>query len=609
MNLRGSAAPWRSIPLVAGLAVAMLITVPVGATAAVARRSPQTPGPTVTFAEQPGAIPNYILPLVPSAYCSVNNVEQLQYLVYRPLYWFGKNGAPVLNASLSLAGVPVFNAAHTEATITLKHWRWSDGQPITTRDIEFYLNLLTQEKSGNCYYVPGQFPDNVTKVVVRSATTMSFYLNHAYDPTWFTYNELAQITPLPQQVWDRTSLHGAVGNSDEEPGGARAVYAFLSAQASRVASYSTSPLWRVVDGPWRLTALNNLGDATFVPNPGYSGPVRARIGRFNEVPYASATSEVLALQAGEVDYGYLPLNALSERSSLAHKGFRFSSWPEFGIGYFPINFNNPKVGPIFRQLYVRQAMQSLVNQTEYIKTIFKGYATPTYGPVPISVPNPFTTAHERRNPYPFDPGHAAAILRARGWRVEPGAVTTCRRAGTGAADCGAGIKIGAQLNFNLQYASGNPYLAQEMQALKSDFSRAGIAIQLSEAPFNTVFGIAVPCRPAQPACAWQMEDWGSGWTFSIPNTYPSGDFLFRAGAATNAGSYNDARNNANIQASDVHGISALYQYEDFLARQVPVIWMPLPAYQLSEIRSTLSGAVPQDPYNNVYPEIWTLGHG
>ncbi|MGD0195574.1 MAG: ABC transporter substrate-binding protein, partial [Candidatus Dormibacteria bacterium] len=64
---------------------------------------------TATFAELPGSQPNYIFPLAALQYFSVANLSQFQYLMYRPLYWFGDNGQVQLNTSLSLADTPVYS--------------------------------------------------------------------------------------------------------------------------------------------------------------------------------------------------------------------------------------------------------------------------------------------------------------------------------------------------------------------------------------------------------------------------------------------------------------------------------------------------------------------
>ena len=68
-----------------------LVTNPVTASMAGAATS----GATATYAEAPGAAPNYILPLLTGAYYSVANIEQFQRLSYRSLYWIGDKGKPV----------------------------------------------------------------------------------------------------------------------------------------------------------------------------------------------------------------------------------------------------------------------------------------------------------------------------------------------------------------------------------------------------------------------------------------------------------------------------------------------------------------------------------
>src|SRR5436853_5838432 len=61
-------------------------------------------GGTAYWAEAPQATPNYIFPFAQFADFSVANLTQFQELLYRPLYWFGKGAAPVLDLSRSLAG-------------------------------------------------------------------------------------------------------------------------------------------------------------------------------------------------------------------------------------------------------------------------------------------------------------------------------------------------------------------------------------------------------------------------------------------------------------------------------------------------------------------------
>ena len=56
------------------------------------RAARRSSGGTATYALPPSNTPNYIFPFASSTYFSVVNSEDFQYLMYRPLYWFG-NGA------------------------------------------------------------------------------------------------------------------------------------------------------------------------------------------------------------------------------------------------------------------------------------------------------------------------------------------------------------------------------------------------------------------------------------------------------------------------------------------------------------------------------------
>src|SRR5271169_6368296 len=86
-------------------------------------------GGTAVWALPPASTPNYIFPFTSSAYISVINSNNFAQFLYRPLYWFGNGAQPTLNPSLSLANQPTWNG--NTATITLKHYMWSDGTPVT----------------------------------------------------------------------------------------------------------------------------------------------------------------------------------------------------------------------------------------------------------------------------------------------------------------------------------------------------------------------------------------------------------------------------------------------------------------------------------------------
>ncbi|MFG1864146.1 peptide ABC transporter substrate-binding protein [Microbispora bryophytorum] len=573
---------------------------PAPATPAKSTGTPVTGG-TVTFAENQASGPvNYIFPLVSLAYDLPTNI-QFQGLMYPPLYTYGNKGGVELDDARSFADPPVYSAGDKEVTIHLRKASWSDGTPVTARDVVFWINLLRANIDSWALAIPGSFPRNVTEVSTPDDHTVRLKLDKAYSQTWFSQTQLSQIYPVPQHVWDKTSAGGAVGDHDTTTAGAKAVYKFLDAQSRDLAGYAANPLWKVVDGAWQLSKFRPDGYAELVPNPGYGGTNKPRIDKFVMQPFTSDAAEFNVLRSGDLTYGYLPLSDISQTKALEALGYTVRAWPSWSISYIVLNFNNAENGAILKQLYVRQALQKLVDQPGYVRTFLKNAGTVTNGPVPAQPASAFLSPLVKSGVYPYDPAGAAKLLSDHGWTVTPDGVSTCAKPGTGAGQCGAGIAAGAPLRFSLQYINGVQYLDQEMKAYKSALSRIGVVLDLGQASASEVVSNASACSGAH--CTWQLAQWGSpSWIWSSP--YPSGESIFATGAGVNAGSYSDPVNDANIKAVQTSsGGQAFLTYEDYLAQQLPVIWLPNADNQVSVIKSDLGG-VSQSPLLNLDPENW-----
>jgi peptide/nickel transport system substrate-binding protein len=561
-------------------------------------------GGTATIALTPGEQFNYIFPLLDVANDTGANVTDSEYLMWRPLYWFGGPGSVGLDERYSVAEPAAITSSgnQTVATIALKPYRWSDGQPVTSRDVQFWFNELVQEKANWWGYSPGEFPDNVSAFKVLSPSKFSITFDHRYSSTWL-YNQLGQLIPIPQQVWDKESASGPVGNYDQTPAGAKAVYSFLTAQNQDLATYATNPLWQVVDGPWRLSSYAaSTGDATYVRNARYSGPASGSIHTLRVVSFTSDTAEFDALLAGGgIDYGYVPFNDAAQTSRVTTAGYKVQAWPAWGITYIPLNFASPQAGPILKQLYVRQAMQRLINQAGYISSFLQGYGNPTYGPVPLVPSSKFVSPAQEQNPYPYDPPLALSLLRDHGWRIVPDGADVCMRPGPAADECGAGIAAGTKLSFSLQYSTGTQGVSEEVDALASSFSQAGIAMSSTPLSFDEVVGNYVPCNKAS---CWQLIYYGQGWFFNPGYNDPDGSALFETGGGVNGGSYTNPTADSLMSNLASGGFQALYSYQNYLAKQLPVLWMPQFDQQISAVNSKLRGVFPQDPDTNVYPENW-----
>ncbi len=569
-------------------------------------------GGTAVYALPPSTTPNYIFPFTSPAYISVVNATYFTNLMYRPLYWFGNGSQPLMNPSLSLANEPTWSG--NTATITLKHYVWSDGTPVTATDVMFWLNMLKAVGAEDWGAYTG-FPDAFVKSYKAvSATELQMTTKKAYSHTWFLYNDLSQITPMPP-AWDKTAsgpAHCATKVSD-----CAAVYKYLDSQSKALTSYVSSPLWSIVDGPWKLSAFNADGHITFVPNPKYSGPVKPSLSQFQEVPFTTDAAEYNVLRSSaaggqKISVGYLPSQDAPAKPAGSSpltpgqnplQGYTLDPLYVWGINYFVMNFQSSTGnGPIINQLYFRQALAYLLNQEAVIKGPLRGYGTLTQGPVGNTPVTPFLSPQQKDGPlFPYNPGKAKSLLSSHGWKITPNGVSTC----TNPSLCGAGVKQGQGLQFNLPYASGTQWITQEMQQLQSNASLVGIKINLQPKPFNQVTALAAGnCKVAKIPCGWDLANWGGGWSFA-PDYSPTGETLFQCGAIANSGGYcsktNDNYINQTLTSNDPQ---AMYTWQNYLAQQLPVMFQPNGVYSLTEVVNNLKGVLPQSPTLSINPENW-----
>jgi peptide/nickel transport system substrate-binding protein len=564
-------------------------------------------GGTATYALPPNTVPNYIFPFASSTYFSVVNSEYFQYLMYRPLYWFGNGASPTLNTNLSLADAPVYDG--NKVTINMKGWKWSNGETITAQDVVFWIHMMQAVASEDWgAFVPGGFPTNVSDVTAVSPTELTMEMKKAYNHTWFTSNELSQITPMPQ-AWDVTAegaSHCTTTVSD-----CSAVYSYLDSQSKSMAGWASSKVWSVVDGPWKLQSFNSDGNSTFVPNKEYSGPVKPTLAEFKELPFTTESAEYNVLQAGgnQIDVGYLPTTDApstsnpSQAGSNPVNGYTLAPLYLWSINYFPVNQQSTTAnGPIDKQLYFRQALQYLVNQAGVISGPLHGYGYPTVGPVGTFPATDYLSPKGKEgDPFPYSVDKAKSLLTEHGWKINPNGVSTCEDP----SKCGDGVKEGQGLQFNLPYATGTGWIEEMVTQLQSNASLVGIKLNVEPKPFNQVTAIGGGnCVVAHISCAWDMVLWGGGWTF-VPDYYPSGETLFMSGSGANSSGFSDSQNDSLINESiTANSLDPLYQWQDYLATKLPMNWLPNGVYQLTEIASNLQGVTPQSTTANLNPENW-----
>jgi peptide/nickel transport system substrate-binding protein len=539
------------------------------------------------------------------------------FLMYRPLYW--EDGPTFqLNEAKSLALPPVYNATRTAVTITMKRWRWSDGEPVSPANVSFFMGMLAKEAANWWGFVPGLFPSNVSRVTYdNAANSFTLHLTHPVNTDWFTNNQLTLIEPLPL-AWDVTGPGKKANCSDASPAAessCAAVYKYLEHLATNTSTYASTPLWQVVDGPFHLKSFSSGGSSVVLaPNPKYSGPA-PHISEFKDVSFTSDAAEYNVLRSGSgPTVGYIPFQDAPVKSSSGSapnpvSGYSIQPWFNWANNYINFNYNNPAYAPIFKQLYIRQAFQDLVDQQTWVKEAFNGYAYPLYGPVPLYPPNQYATDYEKSNPYPYSVARARELLTSHGWTIPSSGPATCTKPGTAADECGAGIKQGQPLSFSIVYSSGVQSLSTEMQDYQSSARQAGISLSLKTLPINSIFAMDGPCTSSGgPTCTWQLLYFG-GPVSMQPFWYPENGLGFICGSVANTGNYCNKQLDAMYTAVyQDQGLAPLYAVEDFEVRNLPFLNVPVQDAQVTEVANNLGGYT-QSGTMAIEPEDWYFTSG
>ena len=269
------------------------------------------------------------------------------------------------------------------------------------------------------------------------------------------------------------------------PAGALKVINFLNSRSKDLAGWNTDPLWQAVDGPYKLKSYPpTTGVQTFVRNK--------QVHRSQSRPHRQLHAAALYQRAGRGvraarrELGDLRLPAADRpagRGRLKSAGYSVAPWPLFGFAQLPLNLTNPKVGPIFQQLYIRQAMQHLIDQSTWSKRPSTGTRCPTYGPVPTAVPNPFVDTFEKHNPYPYSP--SAATPAADQPRLDRSGRRRrhLRQAGHGRGPMREGHQPGsASCRSTCSTPAATPLWPRRSPPLQTDFALAGIQLNLSPRP-------------------------------------------------------------------------------------------------------------------------------
>ncbi|OYV32241.1 MAG: hypothetical protein B7Z80_27540 [Rhodospirillales bacterium 20-64-7] len=367
-------------------------------------------------------------------------------LMFEQLIWVGAGAR--IDWSRSLASAITSPDQGTTYDVTLRPWVWSDGKPVTSADVLYAWKLI--QELGTTYpgYGEGGMPDLIKSVTAQDATHFQVVLKHQVNPTWFIYDGLSQLQPLPAQDWSRYTLN----------------------QLWQL--QSTPSFFKVVDGPLQVQSFAPGLDAVFVPNPEYPGPKM----QFNRLVFSFAEGDGAKLQqieAGSLDMTPLPTEFWGAVQHL--RGIRIVELqPQPSWDDLVVNFKNPKVA-FFRDVRVRQAMADSQDQKRFIRLVLHGLGYGVRAPVtPANIAFEAPSLQQGQYPVGYDPAKARELLKQAGFTPGPDGILQ---------------KDGKKLSFTMLEPSGSAEGDEMVQVIQADFLHVGIQMKIHEVEFNQALAL------------------------------------------------------------------------------------------------------------------------
>jgi len=473
------------------------------------------------------------------------------YMLYLQLIWInGRTGE--IDWSRSLASAVSSPDNGTTYNVTLRPWHWSDGVPVTTADIAYTFKLMKELGSTYVGYGAGGMPDIIKSFNIISPTQFQVVLTRRVNPTWYIYNGLGQLMPLPAHSWGRHTLNE--------------IYQ----------SQSTPAFFNVVDGPLMAKRLDIGLDLVMVPNPAYEGPklhLTKLIFKFLE----SDGATLQAVESNDIDMANAPIalwNAVQHLPGI----HLVSLAPALSYNETQLNLKNPDVA-FFKDVRVRDAIADAINQPEMIQLIDHGLGVAIYGPVPPEPPT-FLSPEMRAGHYPvgYDPQESRNLLRQAGYTPGPDGIMQ---------------KNGKKLEFNYLSLTGDAMIEQMTEMMQGYLAKVGIRMNVREVEFNQMIALLT-----NPNAKWQAAGLGQ----SVAG-YPTGEDLFGTNSFENSGGYsNPLMDKLIADSTDKPGLGGLFAYENFASAQQPVIFMEVGNVSML-VRNRIHGAENFiDPAYNYYPD-------
>jgi len=381
--------------------------------------------------------------LIPNASSETFSV-MVDNTVWAPLFYGDSSGAitPGLVATIPTLANGGISADLKTWKFTLRpNLKWSDGQPLDARDVDFTWKLWTNPKftanstiGYNLITSTDISPDNLS---------ITFHLKQAFAPFLSIWTDGGNA-PVPAHV-----------------------YSGIAPDKLLTSAENLDP--SVASGPFKVSESKPGTDYTVSRNPSYF-QAAAGLPYLDKIVFRIVTDQNTILkdfQAGTIDSSWF----LDVTKTIAYQqltNYKLTNNPHasnFEAIYF--DFHNKVLA---NNVDVRKAIAMSIDHQALIDTARRGEAVPLctdHGQAYVPGYQPDAACPQ------FDPTAAAAMLKADGWAKGSDGVLA---------------KAGQRLEFQYSTTANNYWRADDELVMQADMLAIGIKLDIQNYPASTFFG-------------------------------------------------------------------------------------------------------------------------
>jgi len=314
---------------------------------------------------------------------------------------------------------------------------WSDGDPFTSRDVQFTWETVMDPANAVTTTTGYEL---IESIEIPDDTTVIVTYNELYSPALSLFSIPEAI--LPAHVLEGQSL--ADSDFNRTPEGT---------------------------GPYMVTEWSSGQSIILDANPNYRVPDRPLIDRivFKIIPDQNAG--IAQMRTGDIDaFWNIDTAVIDQFTDM--EGVTVQVTPSSNVEYLGLNLSagSDPADPhfAFSDPNVRQALAMAIDRTPIIEDLLGGLSEAATSPIGLGWASPEGLSNPE-----YDPAGAIALLEESGW-----------------VDSGDGIreKGGERLTLEISTPSGQQVRELTEQVLQEQFKAVGIELMINNVPAATLFG-------------------------------------------------------------------------------------------------------------------------